>query len=59
MKETTMNNNTSTSGCWECLMSLLQASKPTGLGDSLRLTSVAEELSRRASATTQSVQRKR
>ncbi|MGV6816769.1 MAG: hypothetical protein ACWA44_05805 [Thiotrichales bacterium] len=33
--------------CWELLMSVLSAAHPTGLGESLRLTRIAEDLQSR------------
>ena len=34
--------------CWDFLVSVLKTAHPTGLGDSLRLTSVAEDYYRKA-----------
>jgi hypothetical protein len=34
--------------CWDFLVSVLRSAHPTGLGDSLRLTRVAEEYYRKA-----------
>ena len=48
MKETQVCDVEIGGTCWDFLVSVLRTAHPTGLGDSLRLTSVAEEYFRKA-----------
>ncbi len=59
MKEATACDVSNDSSCWDFLISVLRTAHPTGLGDSLRLTSVAEEYYRRMNGNGKGEQRKR
>ncbi|HFD87134.1 MAG TPA: hypothetical protein ENJ35_05620 [Gammaproteobacteria bacterium] len=58
MKNPPVCNTHSVSGCWDLLVSVLQSEKPIGLGESLKLTRIAEEYYRRSATGASQKQRK-